>query len=118
MCCLSSAPCQLRFRSYVPTCSQKLECIYFSTGVGCGALVAVGTAEAGAGALGCSSLGTGLKGSSFNGPLVALMPAAGLEAGISGMSRDVVVAGAGASAGADGADKSVAGFAVASVEGV
>jgi hypothetical protein len=50
-------------------------------------VAAAGAAGVGAGATGCSCLGSAPKGSSFNGPLVALIPAAGLEAGIDGMSR-------------------------------
>jgi hypothetical protein len=72
----------------------KLEPLYLLAGVGSGTVAA---AEAAA-AAGCSSLGSGLKGSSFNGPLVALMPAAGLEAGISGMSRGAGFGGTAASA--------------------
>jgi hypothetical protein len=70
----------------------KLESLYLLAGVGSG------TVAAAAAAAGCSSLGSGLKGSSFNGPLVALMPAAGLEAGISGMSRGAGFGGTAASA--------------------
>jgi hypothetical protein len=71
----------------------KLESLYLLAGVGSGTVAAAEAAAAG-----CSSLGSGLKGSSFNGPLVALMPAAGLEAGISGMSRGAGFGGTAASA--------------------
>jgi len=58
----------------LPCCSWSLP-PYFSAGVASGA--ATGAAGVGAGATGFSSLASGLKGSSFNGPLVALIPAAG-----------------------------------------
>lgn len=48
----------------------------------------------GAGATGCSSRGSAPKGSSLSGPLVALIPAAGLGAGISGISSVVGLEGA------------------------
>jgi hypothetical protein len=59
--------------------------------------VAAGAAGVGAGATGFSSLGSALNGSSFKGPLVALMPAAGLDAGSSGMSTGAGFDGAAAS---------------------
>jgi hypothetical protein len=63
--------------------------VYLLTAVGCGMVAA---------AAGCSSFGSGVKGSSFKGPLVALMPTAGLEAGISGMSKGAGLGGAEVSA--------------------
>jgi hypothetical protein len=51
------------------------------------ALVAEGAAGADAGATACSCLGSAPNGSSFNGPLVALMPVAGFVAETVGMSR-------------------------------
>jgi hypothetical protein len=86
----------------------KVRRFYFSAGVGAGAVVAAGTlvaagaAGVGAGATGCSCLGSAPKGSSFNGPLVALMPVAGFAAGMVGISRASGLAGAAVSADVDG----------------
>jgi hypothetical protein len=60
-----------------------------------------GAAGVGAGATGCSCLGSAPKGSSFNGPLVALMPAAGFEAGMVGISKDSGLGGAAVSTDVD-----------------
>jgi hypothetical protein len=81
--------------------------LYLSAGVGCVVGVAAGT-----GATGCSSLGSAPKGSSLSGPLVALMPAAGFEAGISGISRGAGFGGAAASVDVPGVST---GFASASL---
>jgi hypothetical protein len=73
---------------------------YFSAGVGCGAVEVVV-----AGAAGCSALGSAPNGSSLRGPLVALMPAAGLDAGTSGKSIGAAFGGAAESV--EAADTSV-----------
>jgi hypothetical protein len=58
-------------------------------------------------------LGSAPKGSSFNGPLVALMPAAGLEVGMFGMSKGSGLGGAAVSTDVDGVG-AVAGFVASS----
>jgi hypothetical protein len=65
-------------------------------------VVAAGAAGVGTGAAASSFFGSALNGSSFNGPLVALMPAADFAAGISDISGSAAFGGAAVSAAAAG----------------
>jgi hypothetical protein len=85
---------------------QNAEPVYFfsaeatsaaGSAAGVGAAATAAAAGVGAGAAGCSAFGSVLKSkSSPIGPLVALMPGAGLDVGITGGSSGAAGVGAGA----------------------